>query len=70
MIMLVPIIGKRWKVLSHVRGDFFFSKQFRYAHQMIYDSKKMKQFMFGGNPGDNGNPNTRLDDFWELTLVR
>ncbi|KAJ3206086.1 Muskelin 1, intracellular mediator containing kelch motif, partial [Clydaea vesicula] len=42
----------------------------RFAHQMVYDTVTMKQYMFGGNPGDALYPNLRFDDFWELTLER
>lgn len=42
----------------------------RYAHQLVYDSKSKIHFLFGGNPGEAGNPKHRLDDFWELELVR
>ena len=42
----------------------------RFAHQLVYDNIRKKQFLFGGNPGEPGQPNLRLDDFWELTLVR
>lgn len=42
----------------------------RFAHQLVYDSRNQLQFLFGGNPGEAGNPNLRLDDFWELKLVR
>ncbi|KAJ3154115.1 Muskelin 1, intracellular mediator containing kelch motif [Geranomyces michiganensis] len=42
----------------------------RFAHQLVYDPKRKRQFLFGGNPGEMGNPNLRLDDFWELWLVR
>ncbi|KAJ3300279.1 Muskelin 1, intracellular mediator containing kelch motif [Borealophlyctis nickersoniae] len=42
----------------------------RFAHQLVYDHKKKCQFLFGGNPGEAGKPNMRLDDFWELWLVR
>ncbi|TPX30166.1 hypothetical protein SmJEL517_g06204 [Synchytrium microbalum] len=42
----------------------------RFAHQLVYDNIRKSQFLFGGNPGEPGQPNLRLDDFWELTLVR
>ncbi|TPX71748.1 hypothetical protein SpCBS45565_g00878 [Spizellomyces sp. 'palustris'] len=42
----------------------------RFAHQLVYDPKRKCQFLFGGNPGEMGNPNLRLDDFWELWLIR
>jgi hypothetical protein len=42
----------------------------RFAHQFVYDMKFRKQYLFGGNPGENGAPNIRLDDFWELELLR
>eukprot|EP01135_Chromosphaera_perkinsii_P004865 Nk52_evm11s301 gene=Nk52_evmTU11s301 len=42
----------------------------RFAHQLVYDSRNKVHYLFGGNPGDTGNPKTRLDDFWSLKLVR
>ncbi|KAJ3106961.1 Muskelin 1, intracellular mediator containing kelch motif [Phlyctochytrium planicorne] len=42
----------------------------RFAHQLVYDSNRRIQYLFGGNPGDAANLNLRLDDFWELILVR
>ncbi|KAJ3006031.1 UNVERIFIED_CONTAM: Muskelin 1, intracellular mediator containing kelch motif, partial [Siphonaria sp. JEL0065] len=42
----------------------------RFAHQLVYDSVKRVQYLFGGNPGDSSNMNLRLDDFWELHLLR
>lgn len=42
----------------------------RFASQLVYDSKRKIQFLFGGNPGEIENPNLRLDDFWELKLIR
>ena len=42
----------------------------RFAHQLVYDYKNKIQYLFGGNPGENGQPNLRLDDFWQLELVR
>ncbi|TPX47932.1 hypothetical protein SeLEV6574_g02348 [Synchytrium endobioticum] len=42
----------------------------RFAHQLVYDSTRKVQYLFGGNPGEPGQPNLRLDDFWELSLVR
>jgi hypothetical protein len=42
----------------------------RYAHQMVYDPVRKCQFVFGGNPGDPVNQNARLDDLWELWLIR
>ena len=42
----------------------------RYAHQLVYDHQNKAQYLFGGNPGENGNPNLRLDDFWKLQLAR
>jgi N-acetylneuraminic acid mutarotase len=42
----------------------------RFAHQLVYDHRTGRQYMFGGNPGDVGNSNMRLDDFWELRLER
>ncbi|KAJ3076625.1 Muskelin 1, intracellular mediator containing kelch motif [Podochytrium sp. JEL0797] len=41
----------------------------RYAHQVVYDEKGKVHFVFGGNPGDV-DVNARLDDLWELHLLR
>ncbi|KAI9137613.1 Muskelin N-terminus-domain-containing protein [Paraphysoderma sedebokerense] len=42
----------------------------RFAHQLVFDCKRKVQYLFGGNPGEPGNPSLRLDDFWELHLQR
>lgn len=42
----------------------------RFAHQLVYDHKRKKQFLFGGNPGSVTKPKLRLNDFWELDLIR
>ncbi|KAI9007518.1 Muskelin N-terminus-domain-containing protein [Phycomyces nitens] len=42
----------------------------RFAHQMVYDSKSKRQYIFGGNPGDTKDPSRRLNDFWELKLTK
>ncbi|KAI8598594.1 Muskelin N-terminus-domain-containing protein [Dissophora ornata] len=42
----------------------------RYAHQLVYDEVNEVQYLFGGNPGEQGNMSKRLDDFWELRLYR
>ena len=42
----------------------------RFAHQLVYDHVRKKQYLFGGNPGEAGSPGKRLDDFWELSLSR
>ncbi|KAI8368114.1 Muskelin N-terminus-domain-containing protein [Radiomyces spectabilis] len=42
----------------------------RFAHQMVYDPKTRTQYLFGGNPGDHSETSKRLDDFWELSLVK
>ncbi|KAI8639074.1 Muskelin N-terminus-domain-containing protein [Parasitella parasitica] len=42
----------------------------RFAHQMVYDPVSKKQYIFGGNPGDNSDTTKRLDDFWELVLSK
>ncbi|KAK9765181.1 hypothetical protein K7432_006694 [Basidiobolus ranarum] len=42
----------------------------RFAHQLVYDSKNKVHYLFGGNPGFHGNLTQRLDDFWELYLLR
>eukprot|EP00004_Rigifila_ramosa_P023108 TRINITY_DN6432_c0_g1_i1.p1 TRINITY_DN6432_c0_g1~~TRINITY_DN6432_c0_g1_i1.p1 ORF type:complete len:724 (-),score=148.83 TRINITY_DN6432_c0_g1_i1:62-2233(-) len=38
----------------------------RFAHQLVYQQDTHTHFLFGGNPGDGSD--TRLDDFWELSL--
>lgn len=42
----------------------------RYAYQLIYDATTGFHYLFGGNPGESGNPRQRLDDFWRLTLQK
>jgi len=42
----------------------------RFAHQLVYDPITKTQYLFGGNPGDSTDVNKRLDDFWELRLIR
>lgn len=42
----------------------------RYAHQLVYCPKRKSLFLFGGNPGSVSSPKLRLDDFWELNLLR
>eukprot|EP01137_Pigoraptor_chileana_P006051 Opistho-2@49948 len=42
----------------------------RFAHQLVYDHKNKVHYLFGGNPGEMGNPKMRLDDFWALRLER
>jgi len=42
----------------------------RFASQLVYDTKRKVQYLFGGNPGEMGDPCLRLNDFWELKLVR
>jgi hypothetical protein len=42
----------------------------RFAHQLVYDYNTKTQYLFGGNPGETANPNLRLDDFWQLLLLR
>jgi len=42
----------------------------RFASQLVYDTRKKVQYLFGGNPGEMGDPCLRLNDFWELKLVR
>ena len=41
----------------------------RYAHQLV-SAGQHGVFLFGGNPGDVGNPRLRLDDMWRCALVR
>ena len=41
----------------------------RFAHQLVYDHVHKKHYLFGGNHGGkNAPPNTRLDDFWVLSV--
>lgn len=43
----------------------------RFAHQLVYDHLHKKHYLFGGNHGGkSAPPNTRLDDFWVLSLCR
>ncbi|KAI7900702.1 Muskelin N-terminus-domain-containing protein [Cokeromyces recurvatus] len=42
----------------------------RFAHQMVYDSLTKRHYIFGGNPGGENHPSQRLDDFWELRLIK
>ncbi|MGC4421166.1 hypothetical protein ABXW19_11755, partial [Streptococcus suis] len=42
----------------------------RYAAQMVYDARHAAFYMFGGNPADPAAPSLRLDDLWQLQLVR
>ena len=42
----------------------------RFAHQLVYDHVNKVQYLFGGNPGEQGNSKQRLDDFWDLRLIR
>ncbi|KAG2171936.1 hypothetical protein INT43_001412 [Umbelopsis isabellina] len=42
----------------------------RFAHQLVYDHLNKVQYLFGGNPGDIKDITKRLDDFWELRLIR
>jgi hypothetical protein len=42
----------------------------RFAHQMVYDKKTKIHYIFGGNPGDHIDSSKRLDDFWELKLIK
>ncbi|KAL8596859.1 hypothetical protein ACOMHN_060667 [Nucella lapillus] len=42
----------------------------RFAHQLVYDHKRKKHYLFGGNPGKDSLPKMRLDDFWSLRLSR
>ncbi|OZJ05515.1 hypothetical protein BZG36_01880 [Bifiguratus adelaidae] len=42
----------------------------RFAHQLVYDPKSKRQYLFGGNPGDALPNSKRLDDFWQLKLKR
>jgi hypothetical protein len=40
----------------------------RFAHQLVYDPVTKTHYLFGGNPGESGNPRRRLGDFWALKL--
>jgi len=42
----------------------------RFASQLVYDTKRKVHYLFGGNPGEMSDPCLRLNDFWELTLIR
>lgn len=42
----------------------------RFAHQLVYDPEGGIHYLFGGNPGEVGNPRRRLSDFWQLRLIR
>lgn len=42
----------------------------RFAHQLVYNHKTKKHYLFGGNPGKDSLPKMRLDDFWCLQLSR
>ncbi|CAD5116689.1 DgyrCDS5551 [Dimorphilus gyrociliatus] len=42
----------------------------RYAHQLVFSEQRQEHFLFGGNPGRDKSPTTRLDDFWSLKLFK
>ena len=42
----------------------------RYAAQMVYDERRKVYYLHGGNPEDAHNKAMRLDDLWQLTLLR
>ncbi|KAJ1565235.1 hypothetical protein HK405_012855, partial [Cladochytrium tenue] len=43
----------------------------RYAHQLVHCRERSALYLFGGNPGDAVDGSAaRLDDFWEMTLIR
>lgn len=42
----------------------------RFAHQLVYNPINSCLYLFGGNPGEDGNDQLRLDDFWELLLKK
>ena len=42
----------------------------RFAHQLVYDSKNKVHYLFGGNPGYRGSNTVRLNDFWEMKMVK
>lgn len=42
----------------------------RFAHQLVYDAEGAVHYLFGGNPGESGNPRRRLNDLWSLQLVK
>ena len=42
----------------------------RFAHQLAYDEETHVHYLFGGNPGEATYAGARLDDLWELRLLR
>lgn len=42
----------------------------RFAHQLVYHPTTRTHYLFGGNPGETGNPRKRLNDLWELSLIK
>lgn len=42
---------------------------YRSSHLVVLTVLQV-QYLFGGNPGDPADATKRLDDFWELHLVR
>ncbi|GAA97110.1 uncharacterized protein L969DRAFT_90539 [Mixia osmundae IAM 14324] len=42
----------------------------RFAHQFVYDPREDAHYVFGGNPGEDKAPQTRLADFWRLKIAR
>ncbi|XP_013418827.1 muskelin-like [Lingula anatina] len=55
---------KYWSRMQHVEPVP------RFAHQLVYDHIRKVHYLFGGNPGKEGLPKMRLDDFWALQLCR
>lgn len=65
------IKNNEWKkIYQNENRDFNCVPCPRFAHQMVYDSSTKTHYLFGGNPGEQMNSNKRLDDFWELQLVK
>lgn len=58
------IDAQYWKEMANTEP------QPRFAHQLVYDYVNKVHYLFGGNPGSNNDGPARLDDFWELRLVR
>lgn len=42
----------------------------RFAYQFCYNSVNGTHYLFGGNPGDSANTRLRLNDFWQLRLLK
>ena len=42
----------------------------RFAHQLCYDSDRRVNYLFGGNANSTPHSRWRLDDLWQIKLVR